>query len=1207
MSINPSNMYAEKIFSEHPVALWALDDKVDYLSLINATNKDLTNWTIDEGSISEETSISTQPFINEGLYKITGNPSTTQTITSTLTSEDVINFQDFSNSIPTFCISSYFYTNSTHLASVAIGYSYIDTNTAEEIEVIEEVPVSLTEKWFLVSKTFSKINQNTTFKIIIKISYYASNDPSSEYEFLINGINVGQNSEEFNNNSMGCELINLPSNIALDPFMAIVAKSYGSELKYGYYLSKNNFLYSKNFGVPLVYGASNVTRIYPNIENNITSPSIIFPGFGFLNNEGRYNTYTVEMWLRFSVDTVENKKIFGPISSLDGLYVDDCFLTLVINQKYKSIFIEEWGTPMFLQIVYSENKVLLYLNGEKVIDMDIDNSNINLPNKYSQEEKDQDWLGFYAYSDINPFEIDCFAIYPYVVPEIISKKRWTYGQAVKSYESLDSSYSGKSAFIDYSFSSYGINYKYPNIGKWNQGKVDNLDATNYFLSTPEYSLPIINLDNNDLSLWYYDCNSIQNEDHYFITFNPNEQTDINGYFLFENFNMINDQVKSVHGIFKTDELIDSTLIYIKNNINMDYFTITTDNAGKVKYIINVSGVNTVLYEKIYEVNEYLEIGINIDDLIKSFGKDVTSFFGNKNLLSVYLLNNDELNSCFNKKVYRIGFSNKNNFQNEYAIFFQSNGIIKDDSRLHEHLTDTLASYTLQPQKKYDDFHLDIGISGYWEDYIPLKYFGKYVTDSFGKKVYDLDSIQFNIGYPSPSIFKQIEDSGGWTYGELNTKFSVPIQQTYEVLDNNIFTGYNVYEDLQYNRSDLFYEYDSTKSLVKSYVSFQFIKNKINKKFSSFDTIAPALKNNLLNLNNYSDWQNTLFLVENDTIIYPPDSVKFEDLAIVVHLQISNKASIDRKISIKNLELSSRSLNKDGFTAISTASGNKLYPYIKNGIYYDYNGKNPFSIYKKSNPYLYLGRYSGIKLKGDFNSYQNRGISMLINENKDPLYSLSTVQISFKNEDEIFSYTPIEIFEIQNVENTIKFYISANSSDGKRGKIYAINTKTGTLENGISYYLNGNLVSNLVVDTKTWNFIGISFGAPLRFNSFVGSININGPYVYNHISYYKLTGLQQKQSSITRLWDEVKQQYVFGNQSPTTFDWDFWNAGYLWYGVFVKTSTSNFGDVPGSIYKSYMGTNKIIVGNDGERTLLVKSDGNTVYVGSSWKQYVSTPT
>ena len=1203
MSINPSNMYAEKIFSEHPIALWALDDKVDYISLIDITNKDLTSWNIDEGTLSEETSISTQPFVNENLYKLTGSPSTTETITSTLVSEDVLNFTEFSNAMPTFCISSYFYTNSTHLASIAIGFRYTDVNTAQEVEVLETVPISITDKWFLISKTFSKINQNTTFKIVIKISYFQSTDPSSEYEFFLNGINVGQNSEEFNNYSMGCELINLPSEIALETSSAIIARSYGSEFKYGYYLANNNRVYCKNFGVPLVYGASNTTRLYPNIEDEITKPSIIFPGFGFLNDYGRYNTYTFEMWVRFLVDTTENKKIFGPISSTDGLYVDDCFLTLLIGGKYKSVFIEEWGTPMLIQIVYLENKINLYLNGEKVIDMSIDNSTIDLPNKYNEEDKDQDWLGFYTYSNINPFEIDCVAIYPYAVPEIVSKKRWTYGQAVKSYESLDSSYSGKSAFIDYSFSSYGLNYKYPNIGKWNQGKIDNLVATNNSLSTPEYSLPIINLENTDLQSWYNLCSNVQSLDYNFVSFTPNEETSINGYFLFDNFNILNDKIRSLFSIISIKEtpVEEQVIMIIKNKINSDYLSISVDSSS-IKYKISVNNVLTTIKEVDYTLNSILNVGFDIKTLISTYGKQFSTFFGNTGLLKIIFFNNEELEKCFVGNIFALCFSTSNNFQ-EISVHFNDDGIVKENALLINHN----ASYKLSPIVKYEDFHLDIGVSGYWEDYIPLKYFGKYVTDSNGKKIYDLNSIQYNIGYPSPSIFKEIEDSSGWTYGQLNEKFSIPIQQTYEILDNSLFTGYNIYEDLQYNRSDLFYEYDSSNSLVKSYISFQFVTNKINKKFNSFTTIAPALKNNLLNLNNYSDWQNTLFLVENDTIIYPPNSVSFEDLAIVVHLQFSTKSTIDRKISIKNLELSSRSLNKDSFTPISTGSGMKLYPYIKNGVYYDFNGKNPFSVYKKSNPYLYLGRYSGIKLKGDFNSYQNRGISMLINENKESLYSVATVQLSFKNEDENFTYTPTEIFEIQNVENTIKFYIVANESDPKRGKIYAINSKTGTLENGISYYLNGQLVSNLVVDNKTWNFIGISFGTPLKFNSFTGSININGPYVYNHISYYKLTGLQQKQSSINRLWDEVKEQYIFGNEDPYEFDWDFWNIGYLWYGVFVKTSVSNFGEAPANIYKSYMGTNKIIAGNDGEKTLLVKSDGNTVHIGSSWKQYISTPT
>ena len=37
-----SNSYAEKVFSEHPIALWSLDDASDYVSLINETQREIS-------------------------------------------------------------------------------------------------------------------------------------------------------------------------------------------------------------------------------------------------------------------------------------------------------------------------------------------------------------------------------------------------------------------------------------------------------------------------------------------------------------------------------------------------------------------------------------------------------------------------------------------------------------------------------------------------------------------------------------------------------------------------------------------------------------------------------------------------------------------------------------------------------------------------------------------------------------------------------------------------------------------------------------------------------------------------------------------------------------------------------------------------------------------------------------------------------------
>ena len=48
----PSNLYAEKVFAEHPTGLWALDDKADYISLISEAQRvlsDTTKWDIVDG------------------------------------------------------------------------------------------------------------------------------------------------------------------------------------------------------------------------------------------------------------------------------------------------------------------------------------------------------------------------------------------------------------------------------------------------------------------------------------------------------------------------------------------------------------------------------------------------------------------------------------------------------------------------------------------------------------------------------------------------------------------------------------------------------------------------------------------------------------------------------------------------------------------------------------------------------------------------------------------------------------------------------------------------------------------------------------------------------------------------------------------------------------------------------------------------------
>jgi len=393
---NPSNLYAEKVYSEHPTILWALDDTCDYLSLLSASNSDLSNWTLTNGSVLESSSISSQPFLDSPLFEISGVPSTTTIQYTTLTSPELINMTELNDALDSFAFGLNLFSSGSHLYSVSLGYEYNDVTSGSLIQRLKEFPINLSDKWIFLSETFLNPNQNTTMRLVIKIGYSPSPDGPADYKFLLNGINLGQWSEEFISSSSGLrDLEDLPSNIALETCKVVSAKPYGLSSGNGYYLSKSNALLARNFGVPLVYGALNSTVLSPN--NNLDGtpkPSLIVPGIGFMNESGRYKEYTLEFWTRATSDSPKAKRIFGPISGSDGLYVDGAFLTLSIGDQFDSKYVGEWGRPMLIQVTYYDNKMEVILNGEAVISLTINTSTLELPSKLNSEGKDQDWLGF---------------------------------------------------------------------------------------------------------------------------------------------------------------------------------------------------------------------------------------------------------------------------------------------------------------------------------------------------------------------------------------------------------------------------------------------------------------------------------------------------------------------------------------------------------------------------------------------------------------------------------------------------------------------------------------------------------------------------------------------------------------------------------------------------------------------------------------------
>jgi hypothetical protein len=334
------------------------------------------------------------------------------------------------------------------------------------------------------------------------------------------------------------------------------------------------------------------------------------------------------------------------------------------------------------------------------------------------------------------------------------------------------------------------------------------------------------------------------------------------------------------------------------------------------------------------------------------------------------------------------------------------------------------------------------------------------------------------------------------------------------------------------------------------------------------------------------------------IIYPPDRVDFNDLAVVVHLDFNIDGILDKPVRLRKLELASQAFSDTGLNPIGTRFGVDLYPYTKSGFYFNYKEKNPYTIYKGSTPYLYLTRSTGIQTRGDYDPIINRGVYMPINESKTSGFQVTAMQLSMLYDQDFFPSTPTPIFEIQDRNQLIKFYMVAVNSTGTRAKIYGINSQTGQLENGIGYYLNGKIVKEPVITVKQWSFIGLSFANLLNFSSYTGAIRFNGPALFNNVSYYQSTRAQEVQTISKRPWFKVK------NLGLVELDWDFWLDAYTWNNVLIFSSFALYGVDPAKIYEAYSGTNKIIV--DDDRVFSFTDYQFTFYANVLSQNYVVDP-
>ncbi len=1157
-----SNLYAEKIFSEHPIAIWPLDDGADYASLIAESDRDMTNpamWTITGGTAFVVNDFG--EFEDSILLRIDGDdPGVNSTGTVTMVSKDIAPLNSIGNYNETFSIATNFLSQSASITSIELGVRYTDSI---EVDDLYTIAVVTHNAWTFASHTFDSLPYiSSNFKIIIKVNYDKSETPGATYRFQINGLSIGRNSEEFHRTSLGQTPQTLPASIDLPETKAVVASRYSISEESGYYLVEKNYLRARNFGVPLVYGSTSSTTLVPNyvyVDDVATlRPSLIVPALGFLGESGQYQDRTLEAWIRvnngsspYGQERYIARRIIGPINSDDGLYVDGEFLSLKINNVSKSYFVSEWGRPMLIDIRISSDSASLLINGEEVISMFYKTEDLTfLPKVNPTTGKDQDWIGFYAPEEIYPIQIDAIAIYPYAVPEAVAKRRFVYGQGVEFPNNINASYSTTSIVPDYQFANYANNYSYPDLGAWEVGIIENLKVDGKSISTPLQNLPIVKFNNRTEDEWYSDLKDAQTSNDYFISLKPNSTWDpVGGYLLFEDFNVLSQDLHAFYLTLQQPTLSaeKQTLFKIYSNISPNYFEASIVN-DTVKYEIYYNNVTTEVIEARHTVDTTpFTVGFSLDAFVKAYGYNLQAFFGNRNSLKMLLGGNIGFNNTFAGNILDVGFCSDNNLY-ELKSYFSSDGTAIHDADL----SGKTPSYGLMLKDTLSGFKLDIRSASSWKEYIPLSYFSKYVSDPDGKKYYSIDLLQLNIGYPEPEDF-------------ILTDYVDALGETISV------TAYNTFS-----------------SSVRTYVTFESLNYSANKQNSAFIATAPAASNGVVSPG--TGWAKTRYEVVNGSIIYPPTGVDVQTLSIAVSIEIKGRGTVSNPIKIKKLHLSSLALDDVNGHSLGTRFGIPVRPYTRLGVYMDYKKQNPFRISKETTPFLYLSRQSGFRLRGDQKIGLSRGLTMPINIGKSQTYKVGAMQMFIRFEDQIFPEAPVEVFELQASDAQIKFYLVANDPKRDRGRIYAIDTATGLLQPELEMFLNGSLTSKTLINTKEWYALGLQLGSKPDFGGMSGAFRITGPLSITNISHYQYTASQEQQSSKTRPWSAVALDV-----DPLI--WDYWKA-FTWRDVMMTVTVERKAIDPGTIYKIYTGTNRLIFTDSKSLSLVDEQYG--FYNEVSWQ-------
>jgi len=1134
MSTSPSNLYAEKILSEHPLAMWSLDDKAEYVSLITESFRNVSLWEETDGTLSSVSSVGA-PFPNSHTTSIVGEATPTKNIPGITYLKSASNFSSGSDN---YSVS--FYIKTSDWAFINCGFSN-KSATVSQISVVDEETViyqttanhnfivgdyvtvsgttfsgdsyydgsgeisAVTSNTFQIEGRdggFGSGSQSTTGTALegkfqsqsinpknypkdswIPVCFYFFEEVTSKKlainlsyndvspTYYINGLTIGKDSEPFNGESFGQSLVTLPTSIATTQTQGVVAKSFGTQEYDAYYIGSEETLYAKTAGMSMSYGSENSMIVYPHATAG--QPSFIFPGFAMLNDLGRYKELTLEMLIRINAKNSTPKRIVGPLASTDGIYVDKDFLILKIGDSVGSYYMSELFRPMVLQLQIGRQYANLTIDGETVIFLQIDNASLSLPSAtIGSPAKSQDWFGIFAYSDIQTLEVDSIAIYPYKCSSVLGKRRLVFAQGVEVPEIANSSYNGSTVLFDFKNANYTSNYDYPSYqAKWEQATiVDNFDV----------------VDLNSLSSRVY----------------AKPQISTSSYSV---SNLLSDMYATNIASSETSSFINLKPSTVVSGSGRSWSSVSSN------IVSNSFDKKSHLSGGFYGVFKSLETSVSEQVLIKFLNEKSGEYFkvSITGTTVSYILKSTGVSeesiataSITQGNIFAVGADIQKfiNSRTDLAVFFSNTSDISLYVGGQETESNTFSGNIykvgLCSERNFQNILGSFNSSGILTNHTTNPTVSTLLSKTASYTV--APSINFS------SLDVVVAANSYWQDYVPLSKLAKTVLNSdgQETLALDFFQlNFDYSEPRDYSSA----KFNTELQAAKTYISFQTIASGSSKTISEFTNVL-ANESRIINATTFS--ATTRYEFVNGMLVYPPKNVDLNTLSLVVHVDLDVNNTSLKQFSFKNLQIAAQSFNKNSENAIGTKYGINLYS--NSG-----NSQNSFLTFKGDTPYLYLTRHSGIRmLDGTSETYIKPG-------NPTDDNRISSMQMSIFADLRAFttSNTPEKLFSITGNSGTINFYIRAlGFTDSTKGFIYSDSPDAGSY--APAYYLNGKLVANPVIELNEWNVLGIAFGTPVNMSNTPGKITLNSKLLMNNISYYNASPIEVDQKSSSLLWSEV---------------------------------------------------------------------------------------